>query len=262
MKVQLLVSAMHSDAEQLVKKMNINSDAIIINQCDENSYKEHIIREHTIQFYSMNERGVGLSRNTALMRASQPISLFADADIEYINNYEKLVLGEFEKHPEADMILFNFVVDPSRRTYHTEKFHSVSFHNCGRYPAYSFAIRTEKMHAHNLTFSLLFGGGAKYSNGEDSLFIRDCIKSGLNVYASPICLGSEDNSTPSTWFDGYNEKYFIDRGVLYHFLYGKKAKLLGYRFVYKYKDKQCKNIPVKEAYKLLCRGIEIGKKEK
>lgn len=262
MKMQLLVSAMHAEPEKLIKKMNINSDAIIINQCDENDYQKLIVRENTIHFYSMNERGVGLSRNNALLRATHPISLFSDADIEYIQTYQKLVTGEFEAHPEADMILFNFIVDPSRRTYHTENFHKVSLHNCGRYPSYSFAIKTSKMHANNLTFSLLFGGGAKYSNGEDSLFIRDCINAGLKVYASPICLGNEDNSTPSTWFDGYNKKYFIDRGVLYHFLYGRLAKIIGYRFIFKYRKKQCNDISVREAYKLLCKGIEIGKKEK
>lgn len=262
MEMQLLVSAMHADAETLVKKMNINSDAIIINQCDTYDYEKLVIRENTIDFYSMNERGIGLSRNNALLRATHEISLFSDSDIEYIQTYKKLVSSEFENHPDADMILFNFIVDPSRRTYHTDKFHKVSLHNCGRYPAYSFAIRTSKMHAHNLTFSLLFGGGAKYSNGEDSLFISNCIKSGLKVYASPICLGSEDNQIPSTWFEGYNEKYFFDRGVLYHFLYGKWAKLLGYRFIYKYRKKQCTEISVHDAYKLLCKGIEVGKKEK
>ena len=35
-----------------------------------------------------------------------------------------------------------------------------------------FAVRRERLQAANITFSLLFGGGAKYSNGEDSLFLK------------------------------------------------------------------------------------------
>ena len=42
--------------------------------------------------------------------------------------------------------------------------------------------------AAHITFSLLFGGGAKYSNGEDSLFLKDCLKYGLVVYAVPVCV--------------------------------------------------------------------------
>ena len=45
------------------------------------------------------------------------------------------------------------------------------------------------------------------------------------VYATPAELGSE-TERESTWFDGYHEKFFIDRGVLYHFLYGKLAGLM------------------------------------
>jgi glycosyltransferase involved in cell wall biosynthesis len=260
MDVELLVAAMHANPEQLFKKMNLSSDAIIINQCDVYDYQKYTIQGQTIHFYSMNEKGVGLSRNNALLRASHTISLFSDSDIEYYDGYQEKIINEFQSHPNADMILFNFDVIPARQTYHTKKFHKISFYNCGRYPTFSFAIKTTKMHANNLTFSLLFGGGAKYSNGEDSLFLRNCLRAGLHVFASPICLGKEDAS-PSTWFHGYNEKFFHDRGVLYHFLYGNMAKLFGFRFIYKHKKILCDSITSKQAYKLLCEGIKTGKNE-
>ena len=76
------------------------------------------------------------------------------------------------------MLLFNVRVQESRFTYWNSFYKRVRWYNCGRYPAYSFALRTAKMHEKNLTYSLLFGGGAKYANGEDSLFIHDCLKAG------------------------------------------------------------------------------------
>ena len=36
MVVQVLISAMHAEPKELIKKMNVFSDAILINQCDEN----------------------------------------------------------------------------------------------------------------------------------------------------------------------------------------------------------------------------------
>ena len=181
MKLELLVSVMNQEAHALADKMNISTDAIIVNQCDRYGYEEFQHRGRTIRFFSMAERGVGLSRNHALLRAGGEISLFSDEDIVYWDGYEEKVLGEFTKHPEADMILFNFDVKEDRRTYTNTAWKRVHLYNCGRYPTFSFAIRTEQMHQLNLTYSLLFGGGAKYSNGEDSLFIRDCIKKGMKV---------------------------------------------------------------------------------
>ena len=255
MKLQLLISAVNRNPKELMEKMNVNSDAVLINQCDCFGYEEFSWRGNTVRAYSFKEKGVGLSRNNALMRADGDISLFADEDICYTDDYVQKVIGEFEKHPEADMLLFNVDVCEARRTYHTDSFGKVGLHNCGRYAAYSFALRTEVMHRKNVAFSLLFGGGAKYSNGEDSLFIRDCIKSGMRVYKTPVTIGREEERE-STWFSGYHEKFFFDRGVLYEHLYGKLAKPIALRFLLKHKEVMCKEISVKEAYKLMCDGLK------
>ena len=255
MTLQLLVSAVNQNPRQLAEKMKIASDAIIINQCAENAYDEWVQDGHTIQAYSFAEKGVGLSRNNALLRADHDISLFADEDIVYADGYAERVLRAFEEHPKADMLLFNMEVCEERRTYHIEEFGRVKQHNCGRYPTYSFAIRTEKMHKANITFSLLFGGGAKYSNGEDSLFIKECITKRLKVFRVPVTIGTEV-PRPSTWFQGYTEKFFYDRGVLYYHLYGFMAKPLAMRFLLKNKSVMCKEIPVRKAYALMKEGMQ------
>ena len=64
------------------------------------------------------ERGVGLSRNTALLFAEEDIVLFSDEDIRFDEGYEKKVLEAFLKNPDADVITFNFRVDERRATYH------------------------------------------------------------------------------------------------------------------------------------------------
>ena len=265
MKLQVLVSAMHADAKELTNRMKLQTDAIIINQCDGNATEQFTIEDaegnmREIKVYSFGERGIGLSRNNALLRANGEISLFADDDIIYGNGYEKKILDEFAAHPAADVLLFNVSVNDARRTYYNTDFHRVRWFNCGRYPAYAIAIKTEKMHAKNLTFSLLFGGGAKYSNGEDSLFLVDCLRAGLKVYASPVLIGKEEErESGSTWFAGYNRKFFYDRGVLYHYLYGKMAKIWGMRFLLKNKSVMCKEITFKQAYRWLKEGIRFAK---
>ena len=259
MAVQLLVSCVNADIPELIKKMKIQSPAVIVNQCDRDGEEHLTTPAGEIHVLYRKERGVGASRNLALERSCRDICIFSDEDIVYEAGYAARIEEEFAAHPEADGLLFQVEVDPSRKTYQNDSFGPVNRFNCGRYPAYSMAFRTEKLHAAGAHFSLLFGGGAPYSNGEDSLFIRDCIRAGLKLYKTPVCIG-EEIPRPSTWFTGYHEKFFFDRGVLYHFLYGRAAHLWGFRFVFCKRHLMCREIPWGKALRLLYKGIREGRK--
>lgn len=258
MKLQTLVSAVGEDVETLAERMNLESDAIIINQTDREGFSEYRYRNKRIQCYSFTERGVGLSRNNALMRADGDIVLFSDEDIVYDEGYEKRVLDAFENNPQADFLLFNMRVSKARETYYNKSKHRVHIWNAGRYPTYSFAVRREKLHASRITFPLWFGGGARYSNGEDSLFLADCLRYGFRVYAVPVEIG-EERERESTWFKGYTDKFFIDRGALYHFLYGALAYPMAVRFIAAHGGQMCQEIPKKNALALMKRGINSVK---
>ncbi len=260
MKLQFLVSSVDKEMHGLAEKMNLQAESIIINQCGENRYEEFAYQGSRMRCYHFAEKGVGLSRNNALLRADGDLCLFADEDVEYCDGAAEAVRNAFREHPEADMLLFNVEVQPARRTYWTQEYHRVRWYNCGRYPAYSFGLRTRRMQEKNLSYSLFFGGGAKYANGEDSLFLRDCLRAGLKVYAVPVKIG-EEVPRPSTWFFGYDEKFFHDRGVLYHVLYKRAALLMGYRFLLKNRGEMCaKEVGLKQALRFLRQGIRDAKK--
>ena len=259
--VEVLIAGVNQNPQQLMEQMNIGSDAILINQCHKYEIESFEYNGHNVRVFHMAERGVGLSRNTALMRATGDICLFSDQDIVYEHEYETKILEEFGCHPEADMILFNIEVSKERRTYHNETWKKVHWYNCGRYGAVSFAVRRDALIESGITFSLLFGGGAKYSAGEDSLFLKQFMDKGYAVYASPIVIGKESEGD-STWFQGYTEKFFFDRGVLYHYLYGKLAKVWALRFLVAHKSVLCSAIPVKQAYQNMCEGIRTARCKK
>ena len=250
MKVEVLASVMNASLRETVQHMNLQSDAVIINQCDRLGQEEMQISQEngearTIRFYSFPDRGIGRSRNEAIL---------------YEDGYETAILAEFEKNPQADMIIFNIEVEESRRTYHITERKRVHWYNCGRYGAVSFAVRRDSLLASGSTFSLLFGGGAKYSNGEDSLFLTEFIQKGYKVYTAPVTIGREE-AGDSTWFHGYNEKFFHDRGVLYHYLYGWLAGPLALRFLYAHKGTLCSEVTIKQAKQWMRDGIrEAGKR--
>lgn len=258
MKVQVLASVMNQSVERVVGQMNLQSDAVIINQCDGIGYEEMEYRGHKVRFFSFPDRGVGRSRNEAILRADQDICLFSDEDIVYGNGYEEAICREFERNPNADMILFNIEIAEERQTYHITQRRRVHWYNCGRYGAVSFAVRRDRLLQSGVMFSLLFGGGAKYSAGEDSLFLKEFMGKGYRVYTAPVTIGREREGD-STWFAGYNEKFFYDRGVLYTALYGRLARAMALRFLLAHRGRLCETCTVKQAYQWMKAGMKEGK---
>ncbi len=226
MKVQVLVSTMHQENYEILNRMNIQTDAIIINQCDSNSFSKFNHYGNQIQWYSFAERGIGLSRNSALSRASADILLFSDDDVVYVDGYEKIITEFFENHPNVGLTVFNLQsLNPKRPEKINEIEHRLLWYNCLKYGACRIAVRRECIQHANIHYSLLFGGGAKHQAGEDNLFINDCIKSGIICMASTGLLGTVKQEE-STWFNGYDEKYYKDKGALFAAMYGRKAHIM------------------------------------
>ncbi len=261
MRVQVLASVMNQTPENIAEKMRLDSDAVIINQCDRLGSAEIDYKGHKVQFFSFPHRGVGRSRNEAILRADGDICLFSDEDIVYEPGYAQAISSEFEKNYDADMILFNVTIEEARQTYHISARKRVRWYNCGRYGAVSFAVRRDSLLASGVTFSLLFGGGARYSAGEDSLFLKEFMGKGYKVYTAPVTIGREEPGE-STWFSGYNEKYFHDRGVLYRYLYGGLDRAMALRYLLAHRDKLCGENNVRQAYRWMKEGMREGRNGK
>ena len=259
MTIQVLVSALEKDPEKLLEQMNIHSPAVMVNQCDKDEVKHFDHHIYPVVIISSRERGVGRSRNLCLDNATADIVLFSDDDIIYNEGYEETVLRAFRENPHADILLFNMEVRAERKTYWNTEKKKIGKMNCGRYPAYSIAARRDALARGNVRFSLLFGGGAKYSNGEDSLFLMDALRAGLNIYTVTDVLGREE-ATDSTWFHGYNKKFFYDRGVLFAFLYREQAGLWAFRFIYLKRNMEFGEMSKAEAYEYIRDGIREGRK--
>lgn len=225
MTIQVLVAAMNQIDHSLPKKMNINSDAIVGNQCDHNSIEEYEWEGHTIKYLNFAERGVGLNRNNALMRATGDICLFADDDMVYVDEYVDIVCKAFEKYPDADVIAFNLrEKEPTR--YIIEHEGKVGYFNYLRYGAARVAVRLESIRKNGIAFNLCFGGGTEYSHGEDNIFLTDCLKKGLKIYAVPETIAVLTEERVSTWNKGYDEKYLQDQGILYRTISRRLWRLL------------------------------------
>ena len=225
MKIQVLVAAVGQTDRSLPQKMNIQTDAIVANQCDENSVEQFEWNGHNVKYLNFVERGVGLNRNNALMRADADICLFADDDMVYADGYGETLERLFSENPTADVIIFN-IKEKQVSRYVIPKKMKVGYLNYLRYGTARVAVRLSSVKKNGIYFKQCFGGGTEYSHGEDNIFINSCLKKGLKVIAVPDFLAELTEERESSWNKGYDEKYIRDQGVLYRTLSRKWWRLL------------------------------------
>lgn len=215
MEVQVLVASMNQKDYSLLEKMNIKSAAIIGNQCKINRIDNFIWKEHKITYLNFAERGVGLNRNNALMRADADYCLFADDDMIYEDNYVDKVCSAFKQLNDADVIIFNLKEDnPSR--FVIKKITKVNYFNYLRYGTARIAIKLKSIRENGIFFNQCFGGGTEHSHGEDNIFLTECLNKGLRIYAVPEYIAYLTEERKSSWNSGYDKKYLVDQGVLYY----------------------------------------------
>lgn len=258
MNLQVLVATMDQNDYSLLGKMNIQSDVIVANQTNINKVEEFNYNNHQVKYLSFNEKGVGLNRNNALMRATADICLLADDDMVYMDNYQELVKEQFKQNPTADVIIFNLYEENPTRYIIKDKF-KVNFMNYMRFGAVRIAFRTNSITKNGIYFNQHFGGGTEHSSGEDSLFLTECIKKKLNIIAVPVYIATLTEERESTWFKGYNDKFFKDKGILFYYISKRWSKLLCLQFAIRHRNKFKDEKTVQEAFQIMLKGINEEK---
>ena len=204
MKVQVLVTTMHQSDLSIYEKMNIQTDAIIANQCNNNGYDETFIKGNLVQFVSTTTRGLSRNRNIALSHCDQNIDivLFLDDDLILEDNYEQVIIDEFNLHPNAEAIKFNIHDLSEKRKIsmkRIEKFEKATRRNMSSSGVCGFAIKIEVLRRLNLFFNEGFGAGTENYCGEDTIFLQTLINKKVKMYRSPLDIAGicQDEST---WF--------------------------------------------------------------
>ena len=253
-RLQVLVATMHQKDLTLAKKMNIRCGAVIANQADRNQ----ILVEDDLKMITTNTRGVGLNRNIAVLASDGDILLFADDDVVYNDDMPQAVLAAFRENPQADVLVFGMDIMKNGSVVEKRHLKNRRLHvfNAMRFGTYRIAIRRSALLRANIQFNQNFGGGCPFSSGEDSLFLKACFDRGLKVYAHEYVLGTCAKDA-STWFVGYNEKYFYDRGVLMRYLFPCMPHLMALYFAVRFK--RTTDIPVGLRIQLMQEGVRGGK---
>lgn len=249
--LEMLISCMHQKNTSIIEKSGIHTDALIINQCDRNDYEQFTTDVQNVRMISTTERGLSNSRNMAMEHAQGDICLFCDNDEVFYPNYESIILNAFHRIPEADIILFAFdgvslkFKNKEYRLNYFDLFHASSW---------QIAYRKSSLERKKVRFDPYMGAGSGNGAQEENKFLMDCYRKKLRIYYVPQKIGRLIENE-STWFAGYDENFFYQRGASSRRLLGFGGAVL-YVFYYtiRKQDMYRKEISLKKALSAALKG--------
>lgn len=258
MRVEVLVSTMHQKDESLIQKMNIKGDGVIINQSDREDSTTIELEQGKVKFISTVTRGLSISRNAAIRAASGDICLIADDDLVYEDDYIASVRQAYDEIPQADIIVFDVQgINPDRPERELgDKVFKLGFRKALQVVSYRISFRLDSIKQNNIALDPIFGAGARFSQGEENIFMRTCLQKGLKAYYYPKRIATVSHEQ-STWFKGYNDKYFHDLGAVYYRLFGRLYLLFDLWYLLSKRQNYIASIKSSHALK----NMIAGKKE-
>lgn len=252
MEIEVLLSCMNQDDYTIVEDIKLNTDIVIINQSNKKSYAERVFNHNNLKYVTTNDRGLSKSRNLALSYASNEICVLCDDDVSYVDNYKEIILNAFKKLPSADIIIFDInrighdrIIKPMRKIRKAPRFKS--------YGSVRIAFKLEKIKLNNIRFNENFGSGSIYSSGEETIFLNESRKKKLHIYEYPEVIANV-NFESSSWREGYNEKFYYDKGALLAAAYPNLKHV--FMFYYIIKLSRGSKLTLKEIVKFLLSGMK------
>lgn len=223
MNISVLVATMHQEKNHdLAREMNLTTNAIIINQNDKYESEEimTIDDNQTIKTISTKERGLSKSRNLAIENldniGEDDIFIVADDDVIYDSDYATIINNAYKTYSDVDGIAFYVEsTNIKRPTTFVKKTRKLNYLTSMKIRSVQLTFKAKSILEKEIKFNELFGSGAQYSMGEENLFLFECLQKKLKIIYLPIEIGRV-NYADSTWFKGYNEKFFRDLGAVYY----------------------------------------------
>lgn len=253
MNVEVLVATMNQNDYSVLDNLNIQSNAVVINQCDRKGKYNFLYKNNNILWIDTMERGLSRSRNLALDNATADICVICDEDETLCDGYPQMIIEAFTNITSADLLIFNI-----NRIGWNEKEKTFDIPRIvGKFKTYGSVHITFKLKAikkHSIKFNTNFGAGSgMYSCAEDAIFCMECHKKKLNMYTCPGILCDVRCDT-STWFTGYDKKYFFDVGAYLSVAFPILKSLM--KWYYPIRFRKISSISAFEIIKWINKGID------
>lgn len=155
------------------------------------------LRRDDFRIYRTRSKGLSCNRNHALSKSTAPLLLVSDDDVSYSEKGLRSVIENFREHPEVDIITFRFESASVTKCYPSSSFHLDKVPKGYFVSSIEIAFRRDAVKG-KIWFNENFGIGAMFSSGEEDIFIKDCLDSGLTGIYVPQSIAVHDQPTTSS----------------------------------------------------------------
>ena len=250
------MSCMYQNDAGLVHASNITGGCVVSNQCDWDGYAEHLTEKGIVRMFSTRQRGLTKSRNEAIRKARADICLLCDDDECFISDYEEVILNAYQQLPYADIIIFKMA---NRQPSFPDQIMELRFPKTMKVSSWQISFRREKLLEAGVFFDELLGAGTGNGAEEELKFLLDCQRAGLKIWYMPEIIASVAQES-STWFGGFDETFFENRGATTRYILGAGlASLYAFYYIVRKKKLYGESISPARALKATFRGIRENK---
>lgn len=217
MKYCVLISCMHEKDHSIIERSNVQSDCVVVNQCDQDKIDEFEFinkfgeKKHCT-FIFTTERGLSRSRNMAIAYAPEDaICQLCDDDEILEENVESIVLDEYKKYSDATLIAFTINSNVPNYKVKLQKEGQMSYLQSLRVSSVQITFSKPEIRRLGVIFDINKGSGTNNGAGEENKFVIDIRKARGKMFFSTKCIATLNPGT-SQWFKGYNKEYMIKDG--------------------------------------------------
>lgn len=206
---------MHQNDARIIESTGVQSDVVVVNQCNHNSIEEFDFKNKKGQtchakFICTTERGLSKSRNMAIRYADGDICQICDDDQTVVDNGEEIITKVYEDNPDAGVIAFSLIRLDSDKKYPTTR-QQLKFRQILKTNSLQITFRRKKIIDKGVNFDEKMGSGTGNGGGEENMFLFDCYRKGIGLLYSPEIIGTVLPSE-GQWFKGYDECFMRNQG--------------------------------------------------
>lgn len=252
MQFVVIISCMGEKDFSIIQRTNVQSDVVVVNQCDRNEINKFKFlasngHEYNATYINTTERGLSRSRNMAMKNAPMDsICLICDDDEVLFKDVEAKILKTYSEIKDASVITFK--IENLNKVY-PSKIKKIGYVDILKTSSVQISFRKDKISAHGIIFDEKLGAGTGNGGGEENKFLLDCRRVGLKLFYYPKTIATLLPSE-SSWFKGYDKKYLNNLGWSSRRSMGSFYGLVyGIYWVLRHKRLYGSNLSLIEAYK-------------
>ncbi len=156
----------------------------------------HALLRGDFRIYRTDTLGLSKNRNNSLSKATAPIILISDDDVDYTAEGLRLVMDSFAENSGIDIITFEYVSKSHKKFYPGRQF-SLDIPEKGYFiTSFEIALKRDAI-VGKIWFNESFGIGAQFPSGEEDVFLKDCLDAGLKGIFLPSVIARHDGTTTS-----------------------------------------------------------------